>query len=245
VRLGDLEAGHAFVVGDGYEERAVGVAVAHERVDLECGAAGVAAVDAPAVVDDAFEDRRGADAHRVIMDGMDDHHQARAAEETRGLAIMREAAEQLIAGVRRAIPPWAVAVVAERYQQWTGSALPETLRVQAERSGEAAATRVAEQLAALLALDPEAQAATPLEIVRSAVREPTDVLRAAGVGEVVRDDFATRAWPHDVYGIVPNTIADFGDEALAPLHVAWGVGKATVIKARRQPAPGPDQNNTN
>jgi hypothetical protein len=76
------------------------------------------------------------------------------------------------------------------------------------------------------------QRATPLEIVRSAYREPTAVLRRAGVPEVVRDDFDARAWPDDVYGLVPRTLGDLGDDELAPLHLAWGLAKAKVIRER-------------
>ena len=77
------------------------------------------------------------------------------------------------------------------------------------------------------------QQATPLEVVRSAYREPTAVLAAAGVRPIVRDEFDERAWPDDIYGLVPRTLGDLGDPELAPLHLAWGMAKATVIRARR------------
>jgi len=35
------------------------------------------------------------------------------------------------------------------------------------------------------------------------------------------------------YGLVPRTLGDLGDPELAPLHLAWGMAKATVIRARR------------
>src|ERR1043166_638456 len=129
---------------------------------------------------------------------------ARQADEARGLAIMREAGATLVDGVRTSIPQWAVRVVTQRYTEWTHDVAPAALIDQARAAGLAAAPRVAAHLDALLALDPEAQAATPLEIVRTAVREPTEVLRTVGVPEVVRDEFAERAWPHDVYGLVPH-----------------------------------------
>jgi hypothetical protein len=59
------------------------------------------------------------------------------------------------------------------------------------------------------------------------------VLQAAGVPPVVRDDFDERAWPDDVYGLVPRTLGDLGDADLAPLHLAWGMAKAAVLRARR------------
>ena len=82
------------------------------------------------------------------------------------------------------------------------------------------------------AADPAAQGATPLEIVRSAYREPTAVLEAAGVPPVERDGFDERAWPDDRYGLVPRTLGDLGDPDLAPLMLAWGMAKAAVLRAR-------------
>ena len=69
--------------------------------------------------------------------------------------------------------------------------------------------------------------------MRSAYREPTGVLAEAGVPPIVRDEFDERAWPDDVYGLVPRTLGDLGDPELAPLHLAWGMAKATVIRDRR------------
>jgi hypothetical protein len=92
---------------------------------------------------------------------------------------------------------------------------------------------VAGALRALLASDADEQAATPLEVVRTAYREPTGVLAAAGVPAVVRDEFDERAWPDDRYGLVPRSLGDLGDDALSPLHLAWGMAKAAVVRARR------------
>ena len=102
--------------------------------------------------------------------------------------------------------------------------------------GATATARVVAELRALFALDPAAQRATPLEIVRSAYREPTAVLAAAGIPPVARDDFDERAWPDDRYGLVPRTLGDLGDPDLAPLHFAWGMAKAGVLRARAERA---------
>ena len=88
----------------------------------------------------------------------------------------------------------------------------------------------------MFALDPAAQTATPLEIVRSAYREPTAVLVSAGVPAVERDGFDERAWPDDRYGLVPHTLGDLGDPDLAPLMLAWGMAKAAVLRARAERA---------
>ena len=83
------------------------------------------------------------------------------------------------------------------------------------------------------AADPTQQRATPLELVRGAVREPTAVLRAAGVPPVVRDDFEERAWPDDRYGLTPRAAGDLGDPELGPMLLAWGLAKSAVVRARR------------
>lgn len=100
-------------------------------------------------------------------------------------------------------------------------------------AGASAAVRVTDELRALFALDPADQRVTPLEIVRTAVREPTAVLVAVGVPPVDRDAFAMRAFPDDRYGLTPITLGDLGAEALGPLQLGWGMAKAAVLGARR------------
>jgi hypothetical protein len=95
-----------------------------------------------------------------------------------------------------------------------------------------AAARVAAELGALFELDPAAQRATPLEIIRTLSREAGAVLHAAGVPEVVRDPFETRAFPEDVYGIVLKSPAELGDDELGGALLAWGMGKAKVLRSR-------------
>ena len=95
---------------------------------------------------------------------------------------------------------------------------------------EAATTRVGRELEALLAADPASQRATPLEVVRSAVREPTAVLADAGIPDVVRDEFEERSLPLDRYGLAPRTFADLGAD-LGPVQLAWGMAKAAWLRA--------------
>jgi hypothetical protein len=92
---------------------------------------------------------------------------------------------------------------------------------------------VSAALADLFAAAAIQQTATPLEIVRTAYREPTALLVALGVPAVVRDEFDERAWPDDRYGLVPRSLGDLGDDELAPLHLAWGIAKAAVIRSQR------------
>ena len=113
------------------------------------------------------------------------------------------------------------------------------------RGGSAAATasavsdavaEVVPEMRALLAADVDAQWTTPLALLRGAVRYPTAVLRAEGVGVVERDDFSRDRFPDDVYGLTPSSWADV-DEALVEVGVAWGAAKAFVHKARHGSSP--------
>ena len=65
--LGRGEPDHPFHVGDGHEERSVGVAGPQERIDLEDGSTGVAGIDAGAVVDDPLEHRQRPDPHATML----------------------------------------------------------------------------------------------------------------------------------------------------------------------------------
>jgi hypothetical protein len=57
-------------------------------------------------------------------------------------------------------------------------------------------------------------------------------LRAAGVPAVVRDPFEIRAFPDDLYGIVLKNPAELGDDGLGGALLAWGLGKAKVLRSR-------------
>jgi hypothetical protein len=154
--------------------------------------------------------------------------------EARGLAMVDQAAGAILAGVERELPAWVV-----RQVTWLLDARgsdPQTrarAEADAEVAGRRAAARVVAELRRLFALDVEEQRATPLQIVRSAYREPTEILEAAGVPPVRRDEFEQRALPDDRYGLALRGLGDLGDDDLAPLLLAWGVGKATVVRARR------------
>ena len=154
--------------------------------------------------------------------------------DARALDQLRETGEAIVDGVARCVPEWAVTQVARVLDAW--GQLDVDARAQADadvrRAGDAAGRRVVDALRGLLAVDPAAQGATPLEVVRTAVREPTAVLTGLGVPPVERDEFEERAFPDDRYGLVPRTLGDLGDESLAPLHLAWGMAKAAVLRAR-------------
>lgn len=154
--------------------------------------------------------------------------------EARGLAMLAETGDAIATCVAREVPGFVVAAVDRILDAW-GRADDDT-RARAQRAappaGAAAARRIGDALRTLLATDPADQRATPLEIVRTVFREPTEILVAAGVPAVVRDPFDERTQPDDRYDLAPRTLGDLGDPDLAPLHLAWGVAKAMVLRAR-------------
>jgi hypothetical protein len=89
---------------------------------------------------------------------------------------------------------------------------------------------VVRELRALFAAAATDQRATPLQVVRSAYREPTALLASLGIPAVARDEFDERAWPDDRYCMVPRTLGDLGDPDLAPLQLAWGMAKTAVLR---------------
>jgi hypothetical protein len=149
-------------------------------------------------------------------------------------ALMVDGAARLIAGVHAGGRMWVEGAVARIVDAWGVLDEPARSEVSAAASaaGARAAARVEDELRVLFALDPGAQRATPLEVIRSLRREATEVLRAAGVPEVVRDEYEVRAFPDDVYGIVLRTPAELGDDELGGALLAWGLGKAKVLRAR-------------
>jgi len=155
-------------------------------------------------------------------------------DEQRHLRLLDEASDAILAGVTRELPGWVERSVTRILDAWSRADVE--VRAVAERdarvAADAATRRVVAELGALFALDPADQVRTPLEIVRGAYREPTAVLAAAGIPPVERDPFDERSWPDDRYGLVISNLGDLGDDSLAPLHFAWGMAKAGVLRAR-------------
>ncbi len=146
----------------------------------------------------------------------------------------------LVDGVERLGAAWvvrAVTLIVDAYGRLDPFTSEQALAA-ARAAGPEAAARVASELRALFALDPSDQRATPLEIIRSLRREATTVLEAAGIPPVERDEFDSRAFPDDIYGIVPKSVAELGDEELGGALLAWGLGKTRVLRGRAEPDPG-------
>jgi hypothetical protein len=65
------------------------------------------------------------------------------------------------------------------------------------------------------------------------VTYPSQVLAAAGVPAVVRDDYDEAHFPDDVYGLTPRTFADV-DPALHDVALVWGAAKARASMVRHR-----------
>lgn len=144
---------------------------------------------------------------------------------------LRAVSDEIVERVTTALPVWVLAEVgriADAWQEASGAGLQ--WESAAQDAATAASSRVGAELRALFVSEPEAMARTPLEVVRSAIAEPTAVLVAMGIPPVDRDEFATRSWPDDHYGLMPATLADLGDPALGPLLLAWGMAKAAALR---------------
>lgn len=147
---------------------------------------------------------------------------------------MQRAGDGIVAGVRTQIPAWVVRSVERIVTAWGRLSDDDavTARADAGRAGSAAAERVARELAALFDLDPAEQRSTPLNIVRSAYREPTQVLERYGIPDVVRDPFDERHAPDDRFDLAPRSLSDLGAPELGPLLLAWGLAKARLLRER-------------
>ena len=148
-------------------------------------------------------------------------------------ARLRAASDAILVGVERDLPSWVEGRVAWIADAWGRLTAEERGRLDARARDAAtrATARVTDALRALFATDAADQRSTPLEIVRTAAREITEVLSEAGIPAVERDAFDERAFPDDVYGVTPVSLADLGDDDLGPLQLAWGLAKTHVLRA--------------
>lgn len=141
-------------------------------------------------------------------------------------------AEALVAAAEAAVPGWTVRCVQRRARE-AGLLVDEVLVGAAEAAGRRAGVEVGDRLRRLLALDVDEQRTNPLAVLRDAVRYPTEVLQAAGVPPVERDEFQRRAFPDDHYDLAPATWAEV-DESLHDPGIAWGARKAMTVLQRRR-----------
>jgi enoyl-CoA hydratase/carnithine racemase len=155
-------------------------------------------------------------------------------------AAERDADEQALAGYSAQLVDAVDAVVAgwvlrcvEAACRRTGVVPDDALLQAATEAARRCRADVVPRLRALLALDVDEQPGTPLQVLREAVRCPTEVLVAAGVPADERDEFEQRAFPDDVYGLTPAGFADV-DPSLQEPGLTWGAAKAHVHLRRHR-----------
>lgn len=144
-------------------------------------------------------------------------------------ATLHMYAVALVDAIDDALPRWVRRCVA-RYVVVEGS-----LEADVVHAAQLTREHVVPALRSLLASDVNAQRANPLALVRDAVRFPTDVLRRVGVAPAVRDAFASRNFPDDVYDLSPASFGDI-DPATHEPGLLWGAAKAHVFLQRRRGA---------
>lgn len=142
-----------------------------------------------------------------------------------------EAAELLAEGVIAALPGWVERCVASACER-AGVAATD-LSAPARAAGLQCVAETDPPLRDLLATDVDEQQTTPLSVLRSAVRFPTQVLMDGGVPAPGRDDFDASRFPDDPYDLTPASFADI-DPELGPLGIAWGAAKAFEVLQRRR-----------
>lgn len=139
-------------------------------------------------------------------------------------------AKALADGVGTALPLWVERCVRDVMVAWKGE-VPAEVADAAAGAGRRAAEDVGGRVRRLLGSDIAEQEGTPLALVRSAVRYPTEVLAAAGAPPAARDDFAARVFPDDAYDLSPASWAEI-DPALVEPALEWGAAKAFEHKRR-------------
>lgn len=138
----------------------------------------------------------------------------------------------LVEGIEAALPGWVEAQVARIMVAWSGE-VPDAVRAEAVRAGQAARDELGPQVRALLALDIDDQRTNPMSVVRTAAAYPTAVLRSVGVPPIERDASAEAQFPDDDYDLVPTRFADL-DPALHDAGLHWGAAKAHIHLQRRR-----------
>lgn len=146
-------------------------------------------------------------------------------------ALARHAAA-LADGVSAALAGWVERTVVGRLAAAGRPAPPEVVAA-AQAAGRRATVEVGGAVRTLLERDVDDQPTGPLALLRGAVRYPTEVLSAAGVEPVPRDEVARRLHPDDVYDLSPASFADV-DPGLHEPGLVWGAAKAHVVLARRR-----------
>jgi hypothetical protein len=146
-------------------------------------------------------------------------------------AALAAKAEALADAIDAAVGPWLIGAV-RRIAAAQRLAGGDRFVLAAEAAANEARAEVMPRIRALLATDIDAQATTPLALLRGAIGPATAVLAGFGARPMGRDEFAVRAFPEDVYALAPAAFEDVAPELRDP-GIEWGAAKAFVHLRRR------------
>ena len=141
---------------------------------------------------------------------------------------MGEPVQRLLEVAERVTPVWA-----RRLLDRVAAAHEKPTAEQSDEAVAAVTAMVKHGLQELCSQDPEAQRTNPLTIFRQATTPITELAVSLGVPPVRRDEFETRSFPDDLYGLCPATWADISEELVEP-GLEWGAWKAAVIISRHR-----------
>jgi hypothetical protein len=156
----------------------------------------------------------------------------RALDDPADARALTQYATALADRIEEAIPGWIDRSV-RRVLAGQGIAVDDVVTARIDDASRAARSEGGRRVRALLSSDIDAQAGTPLAVLRSLVPHATAVLESAGAHPVARDEFSVRSFPKDVYDLTPASFADV-DPALHEPGLVWGAAKAHVHLARRR-----------
>lgn len=165
-----------------------------------------------------------------VPDSAEPARRVDTAEPARRINSVDDAAALLADGAIAALPGWVERCVAEACER-VGIATAD-LSGPAHAAGLQCAADIGPPLRELLATDVDEQQTTPLSVLRSAVRFPTQVLADGDVPVPERDGFDAARFPDDPYGLTPASFADI-DPELGPIGIVWGAAKAFEVLQRR------------
>jgi hypothetical protein len=140
-----------------------------------------------------------------------------------------EPAAELLAVAARTVPGWLRRITLDAAVRGGADVVGDGLDAMADR----VARRTLGELEALLRLDVDDQDVNPLTVLRGAIAEPTEFLRARGVTPARLDPFVVERFPDDVYGLGPATWSDV-DPSLHEPGLMWGAWKAMTVLRRRR-----------
>lgn len=137
----------------------------------------------------------------------------------------------------------ALAVLA-RYEAWLGQRvvmiaaqssvnIDEATQLALTQHVHAARVSLEHELCELLSTEVDEQRKNPLHVIRESTITMNEFLKSVGVPAPHRDEFETRAMPHDVYAIGPLTWRDLGDD-VHEAGIEWGAWKAATVLTRRR-----------